>query len=203
MNPEQISRHYAARLLIFLIKRMPPELKPWGEAMLAELVAVEGVTAPLFWALGSAWALVKVLGKQQVSDGITARPWAVTMVAAYYAAFSCELMVVLVSQLVTHQIHESWRDAWFPVLFCFVLALLPAVIALGIWMLDSAARYMAMMFALLHAIVNWAWITQPFVYNRLMPGTRIFLDILVILLLACRPVRSAFKSEKNELSFKT
>jgi hypothetical protein len=186
-------------LLRFLVRKLPVELKDWGEAMRAELDTIQDAKARLCWTIGSLWALIKEVIAQGVTKAVNARPRSVTLIALYYSAFCCELVAVLSWQMIGHKIHGSWQEAAFPLAFCFLLALLPGVIATGLWLLDDAARIMAIMFALAHALLNWAWMSQPLVGYRLLTSTRIGLDILAILLLTRPAVKRIFHQQRIEL----
>lgn len=194
-----VSDRISQAILCFLVSKLPIELKDWSEAMRAELETIEGAKARFSWTCGCLWALVKTVTVQAAAKAINARPWPVRLSALYYAAFCCELVAVLSWQLIGHRIHNSWQEAAFPVAFCFLLALLPGVIATGLWLLDDAARIMAIMFALAHALLNWAWMSQPLVGYRVLTLTRIALDILVILLLARPAVKRIFHQQRIEL----
>lgn len=177
----------------------PTELKPWADAMHAELDAIEAPSVRLRWTCGCMWALAKTIARQHVMKLGNERPWPVTLIAIYFAGFCCELVAVLGSQLVGHKIHASWSEAAFPVAFCFMLALLPGVIAAGLWLLDNAARLMGIFFALAHSLLNWAWMNQPSVGYRTITLLRIVADILTLLLLCHPAVRRAFQQQRIEL----
>jgi hypothetical protein len=55
-------RRLASAILSASVRRAPPAVREWGNAMLREMDFVEGDWAALFWALGSATALFKRLG---------------------------------------------------------------------------------------------------------------------------------------------
>ena len=194
-----VSDRISQAILCFLIRKLPLELKDWGEAMRAELHTIEDAKARFRWTCGCLWALVKTVAVQGVAKVLNARPRAVALIAAYYAAFCIELVAVLSWQLIGHKIHGSWQEAAFPVAFCFLLALLPGVIAIGLWLFDDAARIMAIIFALAHALLNWAWMNQPLVGYRMLTSIRIALDILAILLLTRPAVKRIFHQQRIEL----
>lgn len=178
---------------------LPPELKMWADAMYAELDSIEDPQARLRWTCGCIWALAKTAMRRSLVNLGNERPWPVTLIAIYFAGFCCELVAVLGSQLIGHKIHGSWGEAAFPVAFCFMLVLLPGVIAAGLWLLDNAARIMCVFFALAHALLNWAWMSQPSVGYRSITLLRIAADILTILLLCHPAVRRAFRQQRIEL----
>jgi hypothetical protein len=195
-----ISTHrVSAAILRFLAESMPPELRPWAEAMRAETDFIEGTFAPLTWTVGSVWALFKAAASARLVDAGRERPWAVRFVAVYYAAFSCELAAAIAWQVVAGKIHGPWQESIFPLLFCFLLVLLPAVIAIGLWLLDDAARWMAIFFAVLHAVVNCAWISNPEVHRSIMPSFRIAMDVSAIFLMNRPAVRGAFRDYRIDL----
>lgn len=194
-----LSERISAAAWRFLEHAVTEELKPWAEAMGAELDAIENPSARLRWTCGCVWALAKTSIRQGLMKLGNERPWPVTLIAIYFAGFCCELVAVLVSQLIGHKIHGAWSEAAFPVAFCFMLALLPGVIAAGLWLLDNAARLMAIFFALAHALLNWAWMSQPSVGYRTITLLRIAADILTILLLCQPTVYRAFQQQRIQL----
>ena len=195
-----ISTHrVSAAVLRFFAERMPPELRPWAEAMRAEIDFMEGTFAPLTWTFGSVWALFQAAASAWLVGKGRERPWAVRLVAVYYAAFSCELAAAIAWQVIEGKIHGPWQDSIFPLLFCFLLVLLPAVNAIGLWLLDDAARWMAIFFAVLHAVVNWAWISNPQVHRPILPSLRIAMDVLAIFLMNRPAVRVAFRDYRIDL----
>lgn len=195
-------RRFSATVLEFLAERMPLELKPWAAAMRTELDFIEGTFAPLAWTFGSVWALFMAAGSGWLVGKDRERPWAVRFVAVYYAVFSCEIAGAIAWQLIGGKIHGTWQDSIFPLLFCFLLALLPGVIAIGLWLLDDAARWMAVLFAVLHAVVNWAWMSNSEVRRSIMPSLRIAMDVLAIFLLNRPIVRNAFRDYRIDLRLK-
>ena len=69
-------RNLAARLLTAVLRYAPPESREWASAMLRELDFIEGDWAALFWALGSATAILRhaasvfqVNSKRQTKEG--------------------------------------------------------------------------------------------------------------------------------------
>jgi hypothetical protein len=198
MSFSLFSERITAAAWRFLEHTAPAELKLWADAMCAELDAVEGPQARLRWTCGCIWAVAKTAMRLRLVKLGDERPWPVTLIAIYFAGFCCELVAVLGSQLIGHKIHGAWSEAAFPVAFCFMLALLPGVIAAGLWLLDNAARIMCVFFALAHAGLNWAWMSQPSVGYRSITLLRIAADILTILLLG-HPVRRAFQQQRIEL----
>src|SRR5215831_8100656 len=127
-----------------------------------------------------------------VSELSVNRPIDVTLSAIYYAGFSTLLIAVLFWQLLVHGTRERWFDALFPVLFMLVLSLIPAVISLGLWTLDNAARIGSLIFAFLHIIVTAVHIGHIPTSRILLPATRIALDLLIIVAMVRPGVRRAF-----------
>lgn len=120
------------------------------------------------------------------------RPLDVTLSSIYYAGFSLVLIGMLVGQIASGGIHEHWTDAVFPVAFCFVLAIIPGVVALGLWTLDGAARIGSVVFAFLHLVVTFAFLSRLSGVHML-PYARIVLDCLLIAAMFRPEVRRAFQ----------
>jgi cytochrome c biogenesis factor len=127
------------------------------------------------------------------------RPIDVTLSAIYYAAFSAVLIAVLFWQLLAHGTQERWFNAVFPILFMLLLSLIPAVISLGLWTLDNAARIGSVMFAFLHIIVTSVYLTHVSGSRTFLPVLRIGLDLLIIVAMLRPGVRRAFRWEPAEL----
>ena len=68
------------------------------------------------------------------------RPLDVGLIVLYFAVFSAVLLGILLWQWAAGHIHASWQEKIFVLPICFLLALLPGVLSLGLWMLDNAAR---------------------------------------------------------------
>jgi len=190
-------------LLSFFVKGLPQEEKLWGEAMLGELAAISGFQKRLAWALSGGWGLSKIrmrsiLGVRRQENAL--RPLAVTLIALYHGIFSCVILAMLVWQLPL--IREPWRGAIFPVLFAFFVALVPGVIAVGLWLLDDAARLMAMLFSLLHALANYGYLSTLQLGWKPLPSGRIVLDVLMITVLLLPSIRRSFRPERMELGLR-
>lgn len=85
---------------------------------------------------------------------------------------------------------------------CLLLAILPGVLAVGLWLLDNAALIGAVLFALMHTIAELAFLTNPHVSSRAFTVLRIALNGVIIACL-CRPkVRRAFKWQPVGLSLR-
>jgi len=119
------------------------------------------------------------------------RPLDVTLSSIYYAGFSVVLISILLWQIASGGIHEHWTDAVFPVAFCFVLAIIPGVVALGLWTLDGAARIGSIVFALLHLLVTLAFLSKLSGIH-VLASARILLDCLLIAVMFRPEVRKAF-----------
>jgi hypothetical protein len=120
------------------------------------------------------------------------RPLDVTLSSIYYAGFSAVLIGILLWQIASGGIHERWTDAVFPVAFCFVLAMIPGVVALGLWTLDGAARIGSVVFAFLHLVVTFAFLSKLSGVH-ILPYARIVLDCLLIAAMFRPEVRKAFQ----------
>lgn len=127
------------------------------------------------------------------------RPIDVTLSAIYYAGFSAVLIAVLFWQLLVHGTQERWFDALFPILFMLLLSLIPAVISLGLWILDDAARIASVIFAFLHIMLTAVYIGHVPSSKAFLPVSRIGLDLLIILAMFRPGVRRAFQWEAAEL----
>jgi hypothetical protein len=128
------------------------------------------------------------------------RPLDVTLIAIYLGAFSTVLWGIILFQWLGGHIHGAWPDKLLVLPLCFLLSLLPGVIALGLWVLDNAARLGAMLFALLHAIIEMGFFFKPHIHWPAFTLFRIGLDGLIIACL-CRPgVRKVFSWSPVRLS---
>jgi hypothetical protein len=128
------------------------------------------------------------------------RAMAVSLVCCYFAAFSLMLLGVLLWQLATGQIHSRWSDALFPLAFAFMLALIPGVIAMGLWVMDNAARITAIVIALIHAIATVQWAAHPLFGWQWLPPLRIMLDVAIIVVLLRPAIRQAFRVNQIALN---
>lgn len=128
------------------------------------------------------------------------RPLDVTLIAIYLGGFSTVLWAVILFQWLGGNIHGAWRDKLVVLPLCLLLSLLPGVIALGLWVLDNAARVGAMLFVFLHAITEIAFLLKPHIPSPAFTLFRIVLDGLIIACL-CRPgVRKVFSWDPVRLS---
>ena len=176
-----------ARFLQLVADQMPPPLAPWGEAMLAELEAVHGFTARLGWVFGSvATLLIEWLKFVFARD--RHRAWSVDAIAAYHVLFTVVLLGTLTWQL--PRITESWKYALPALLLCYGIAVVPAVLGVGLVLRDNAARVATIVFSISHALL-----TVEFLRHSPLPAfsvLRIVVDITIIALLCRRSVRGRF-----------
>ncbi|HYX53063.1 MAG TPA: hypothetical protein VE783_06410 [Candidatus Limnocylindrales bacterium] len=128
------------------------------------------------------------------------RPLPVSLIAGYFWVFSGVLLAILLWQVAAHRIHGGFAETAIVLSGCFLLALLPGVLGVGLWLLDNAARVAAVMFALLHAISEIAFLSSVHVPPRTFTWFRIFLDGAIILCLVHPGIRGAFRWKPVELS---
>lgn len=127
------------------------------------------------------------------------RPLTVTLVSLYYAAFSCALVGLLVWQLASGKIHSRWSDAAFPLAFAFMFASIPGVVALGLWVMDNAARFAAILIAIVHGLATLHWAAHPLFGWRWVPPLRLGIDVAIIVALSQPSMRRAFRENRIEL----
>ena len=179
-------------LLGWFAQRLPPEQQIWADALLGELAQIPGIWERLIWTVSGICGLGKIWMRtrlENVFDGD--RPLAVTLIALYHAILSCIIVAVLVWQL--PRMRTPWTEAFFPVLMSLFVALIPGVIALGLWVLDDAARLMAIILSLLHALGNGALISTHHLGWTGRPVGRIVLDLVMIGILLLPSIRGAFR----------
>lgn len=180
-------------LLNFFASRVPDESSEWAGAMFAELQALPDPKERMGWAISASWGLVKIWFegwlRRVFFDPV--KPLPVILIAAYHAIFCCVLLCVIVIQL--PQLRSSWTDAAFPILFMAFAAIIPGVIALGLWILDDSARYLAIVFSLLHGLGNYALLSTGRLPWTARPLGRIGLDVLIIGILIQPSIGNAFR----------
>ncbi|HET9743731.1 MAG TPA: hypothetical protein VFQ00_13355 [Terriglobales bacterium] len=178
---------------------LPAELQEWRGAMLAEIDFVGGAMATLRWAVGSCFAIQRLRAARwaKAIHPDASAPLAVRIIALYQIAFAVELIGTIAWQI--PKIREPWADAIFPVLFCVLIAIFPAVLALGLWTLDDSARIGSMLFALCHALMNVGWISQLSQDPGPVVRVRILIDVAVIVTLLTPSIRKAFRPERLTL----
>jgi hypothetical protein len=128
------------------------------------------------------------------------RPLAVVLIAIYHAGFSAFLFGLLLWQIATHQIHATVAEKAVVLPFTFLIAMLPGVLGFGLWMLDNAARLGVILFTLLHAISEIAYLSNAQIPSRAFTVFRIGLDVLMILCLCSPGVRTACKWQSAGLN---
>jgi len=69
VNRASAVQKFPARVLRWFVPRLAPDMRPWGEAMLTELVAVRGRMDSLVWALGGATVMMRLLVRQWIRSG--------------------------------------------------------------------------------------------------------------------------------------
>lgn len=130
------------------------------------------------------------------------RPLDVVLIAIHYAGFSAVLLGMILWQWFGGHIHGSWQEKIVVLPFCFLLAIMPCVLAIGLWMLDNAARLGAIVFALLHTVAELAYLSNQHIPSRAFTVFRIVLNGVIIACL-CRPgVRRAFTWQPVGLSLR-
>lgn len=130
------------------------------------------------------------------------RPLPVRLIAGYFWLFSAVIFGVLFWQMATHQIHGAWAEKVIVLAGCFLLALLPGVLGVGLWLLDNAARIGAIIFALLHAISEAAFLSHVHIPSRAFTWFRILLDAAIIMALVSPQIRAAFMWKPAEFSIR-
>jgi hypothetical protein len=201
---KNIKQDFPIALLSFFAARLPSKEKLWAQAMLAELAQIHNPSKRLIWALSGSWGLGKIWARAlrrtpQPED--ESRPLAVTLIALYHALFSFVILGVLIWQL--PRVKAPRLEACIPVLIDFFIALIPCVIAVGLWVLDDVARFLAMLLSLLHALGNCALISTRHLGWELRPVSRIALDIVIIGVLSLPAMRRAFRPPKVELKLRS
>ncbi|GEM_PF-3429941 len=193
-------RDTAAFLLNFFASRSSGESSQWAAAMLGELEALLDPKERMGWAISCSLGLVKIWFKEWLRSIFfePVKPLLVVLIAAYHAIFSCVLVYVIVSQL--PRLRSPWTEAAFPVLFMVFAAIIPGVIALGLWILDDSARYFAIFFSLLHGLGNCALLATGRLQWTARPLVRIGIDILIMGILFLPSIRNAFRPPPIRLS---
>lgn len=192
MPVEKSRRDIPNALLSLFASRLPDQASEWATAMRAELEALPDSRERMAWAISGSWALARIWARSSLRSMVCdpVKPLPVILASAYHAIFCCALLYVIASQL--PHITSPWTEAFFPVLFMFLAAIIPGVIALGLWLLDDSARYLAIVFSLIHGLGNYALLSSGRLPWSAWPVGRIGLDILVIGILVS-PIRRAFR----------
>lgn len=121
------------------------------------------------------------------------RPLDVTLICGYFVLLSAVLLGMILWALFTHRIHSPWQDQIFVLPVCFLIALMPVVLALGLWVQDNAARLGGIVFVLLHTGTEIVWFTNPHIPSRAFTVFRIALNLAIIFCLSRPGVRRAFR----------
>lgn len=167
---------------------LPEDSRQWVRAMAAEAPHAAGPLEFASWIAGTVVVTARLAARRLlIGDG--SRPPAMTATSLYLTAFSGYVLVRLASQLAAGEMHEPWSEAWFPVLLCLCLSLLPAVIALGVWVCDQAARLMAAAFAVFDLAVIVAF-TRSFGMSGFR-FVKLVADLAILLALFTPRVRDA------------
>jgi hypothetical protein len=200
MPEQELKRDIPTVLLKFFASRLPDQSSQWASAMLAELEALPDCRERMVWAVSGSWGLARIWLEASLRSIFfdPVKPWSVTLIAAYHAIFCCVLLYVIVSQI--PRITSSWTEAFFPILFMVFAAIIPGVIALGLWILDDSARYFAILFSLLHGLGNYALISTGRLPCSARPVGRIGIDVLIMGILVLPSIRNVFRPPPIVLS---
>jgi hypothetical protein len=126
MRFEHTVNRWSRRLLGLFVRDLPMELKPWGEAMLAEMPEVRGVIAPLSWAMGGSMVLSKALIQRWFSGKAGASSVVSTALGnanspAPLPRFTLAMLLLCFAMLLSpsfrqalHTSLESWNPLWTP-----------------------------------------------------------------------------------------
>lgn len=126
------------------------------------------------------------------------RPRGVTAIAAYHALFSALLLGRLAWQAIVHRPAAGWLDAAPVLLMLLFLALIPAVLCIGLWIMDEGARIAVIVFTLLHMITTVLYLEHsPGLWR---PWARMGMDVAIVAVLMLPSIRRAFR-EQNRLVF--
>ncbi len=125
------------------------------------------------------------------------RSFEVTAIALYHALFSAALVGALVWQALTHHPSAGWLDAAPVIAMMLFLSLVPAVICVGLWLMDNGARIGCLMFTVLHMMSTIAYLHQAPALWR--PWARLALDGVIIVVLMLPRVRRVFEAESDLL----
>jgi hypothetical protein len=137
------------------------------------------------------------LRHRTVSEVFMQRPIEVTAIAVYHALFSLALVGTVVWQGATHHPADGWIYAAPVIAMMLFASLVPAVICVGLWIMDNGARIGCMIFALLHMMITVAYVRHAPLLWR--PWARIALDAGIIAVLMLPRIRRAFESERRLL----
>lgn len=127
------------------------DLRHWLRAMQAESEYAGGRKERWAWNVGIGVAALRLALRRVFTD--KQRPFELTVTAMYLCLFSGYIVFHLISQMHEKGISEPWSEAWFPLLLCFWLAMIPALIAIGVMFCDDLARRLVILFALFEIVM--------------------------------------------------
>ena len=125
------------------------------------------------------------------------RPLEVTAIALYHGLFSAALLATLMWQGLTHPPSDGWIVAAPVIAMLALVSFIPAVICLGLWVMDDAARIAAIIFTISHLLLTGAWLQHTAVHW--LPCARIAVDVLIIVVLVLPRIKLAFEIENRLL----
>ena len=125
--------------------------RDWLRAMEAEREYISGRKARWAWNLGIGVAVLRLGLRRMFTD--SQRPFELTATAMYLCLFSGYIVFHLLSEMHMKGISEPWSQAWFPLLLCFWLAIIPALIAIGVLFCDDLARRLVILFAVFEVVM--------------------------------------------------
>ncbi len=121
------------------------------------------------------------------------RPGEVTAIAVYHALFTAVLVATLAWQAIQHAPIRGWKDAAPVLAMMLFISLIPAVICVGLWLMDNGARLACLIFTLLHMMITIAYLRRAAVVWR--PCGRIAIDAGIVVVLMLPRIRRAFEDE--------
>jgi hypothetical protein len=134
-----------ASWLLKWAKWVSDDTRDWADAMVAEVAQMPPGMERLSWR----WGIVALLLRRSVTSLASdrgRRPLELTATALYLVAFSLHVSGHLVLEAASSGIREPWADAWFPLILCFSISAVPALIAIGVWLCDDLARKLTVAF---------------------------------------------------------
>lgn len=182
-----------ARLLVLLGGAMPERLRPWAQALSAELEVIDGSWRRVQWSIGGATALVRAClrGAFEHSPKEKYQRLDVSVIAAYQWLFSVVLIASMTWQL--RQMTERWRSAVPALIICYALALLPAIFGFGLVLRDESARVATIIFTIAHLFLNIEYLRRGGAPHERLTIARLAADLLIIFALTRQPVRHHFQ----------
>jgi len=119
----------------------------WFRAMRTETKHIDSSTGRLLWNTGIVVAILRCATRKMATDNGRI-PLELTATALYLVGFSVYIISHLAAEIIHSGIREPWAEAWFPIVVSFWMAIIPSVVAIGIWLCDDLARKLAVAFAL-------------------------------------------------------